>query len=269
MLRPSKGGLPEIKFVPTGCARFIVDGATPAKESTATAQDEGAWDTPVLLQGRLSGTLGHEEDATVKAMAAALDARRKRQLHHNNNCATGAVFGVASVFPNTFQERVRPSACPRMQRPASVRRPWPRGAMRLMPNRLNLRVYSRPFGTCLLAQLASLPRPPGVHNAAWRRYGGVAARPCRSASIKQVTISGVLCGSSQESDNQEPEHDRQGSQESENQKSQHPGVASRECGTAISHGSANNDLLLRKSLKPSKEDFQQVAAYARSGHHGK
>jgi hypothetical protein len=114
-----------------------------------------------------------------------------------------------------------------------------------------------------------LPRPPGVHNAAWRRYGGVAARPCRSASIKQVTISGVLCGSSQESDNQEPEHDRQGSQESENQKSQHPGVASRERGTTISHGSANNDLLLRKSLKPSKEDFQQVAAYARSGHHGK
>jgi hypothetical protein len=87
--------------------------------------------------------------------------------------------------------------------------------------------------------------------------------------MKQVTIGGVLCGSSQESDNQEPEHDRHGSQESENQKSQHPGVASRECGTAISHGSANNDPLLRKSLKPSKEDFQQVAAYARSGHHGK
>jgi hypothetical protein len=76
----------------------------------------------------------------------------------------------------------------------------------------------------------------------------VAARPCRSASIKQVTISGVLCGSSQESDNQEPEHDRHGSQENENQKSQHPGIVSRECGTAISHGSANNDLLPRKSL---------------------
>jgi hypothetical protein len=79
----------------------------------------------------------------------------------------------------------------------------------------------------------------------------------------------VLCGNSQESDNQEPEHDRHGSQDSENKKSQHPGIASRECGTAISHGSANNDPLLRKSLKPSKEDFQQVAAYARSGHHGK
>jgi hypothetical protein len=77
MLRPSKGGLPEFKFVPTGRARFIVDGATPAKDSTATAQDEGTWDTPVLLQGRLSGTLGHEEDATVKAMAAdEVDAGR-------------------------------------------------------------------------------------------------------------------------------------------------------------------------------------------------
>jgi len=48
-------------------------------------------------------------------------------------------------------ETSRSSACPRMQRPASVRRPWPRGAMSLMPNRLNLRVYSRLFGTCLLS----------------------------------------------------------------------------------------------------------------------
>jgi hypothetical protein len=50
----------------------------------------------------------------------------------------------------------------------------------------------------------------------------------RNASIKQVTIGGVLCDSSQESDNQEPEHDRHGGQESENKKSQHPGAASRE-----------------------------------------
>jgi hypothetical protein len=46
-------------------------------------------------------------------------------------------------------ETSRSSACPRMPRPASVRRPWPRGAMSSMPNRSNLRVYSRPFGTCL------------------------------------------------------------------------------------------------------------------------
>jgi CheY-like chemotaxis protein len=32
------------------------------------------------------------------------------------------------------------SACPLMRRPASVRRPLPRGAMSSMPNRLNLRV---------------------------------------------------------------------------------------------------------------------------------
>ena len=36
-----------------------------------------------------------------------------------------------------------------MRRPASVRRPWPRAAMSSMPNRSNLRDYSRPFGTCL------------------------------------------------------------------------------------------------------------------------
>ena len=33
----------------------------------------------------------------------------------------------------------RSSACPLMRRPASVRRPLPRGAMSSMPNRLNLR----------------------------------------------------------------------------------------------------------------------------------
>jgi CheY-like chemotaxis protein len=37
-------------------------------------------------------------------------------------------------------ETSRSSACPRMRRPASVRRPLPRGAMSSMPNRSNLRV---------------------------------------------------------------------------------------------------------------------------------
>ena len=37
-------------------------------------------------------------------------------------------------------ETSRSSACPRMRRPASVRRPLPRDAMSSMPNRSNLKV---------------------------------------------------------------------------------------------------------------------------------
>jgi NAD(P)-dependent dehydrogenase (short-subunit alcohol dehydrogenase family) len=48
---------------------------------------------------------------------------------------------IAAGFVDTTREpeTSRSSACPRMRRPASVRRPMLRGAMSSMPNRSNLR----------------------------------------------------------------------------------------------------------------------------------
>jgi hypothetical protein len=51
----------------------------------------------------------------------------------------------------TEPETSRSSAYLHMQKPTSVRRPWPRGAMSSMPNRSNLRFYSQQFARCLLS----------------------------------------------------------------------------------------------------------------------